>query len=129
MMSVEIDEAIRGECLELARAYWPEDDVRILLIEQARVWVKPRHGDPFLVIEGKLERRTALLSLRDALRRLTGVTAEGTSLADQRDQLWQLLDDIDTLDDSCREFDAEFRDRVRAVQKKRWDIWNPEVKR
>ena len=33
--------------------------------------------------------------------------------------LWDLLDDIDTLDDSCRDDDAAFRARVRAVQKKR----------
>lgn len=43
----------------------------------------------------------------------------------QRDALWQLLDDIDTLDDSCREFDLAFRDLVREVQKKRWAIHDP----
>jgi len=48
------------------------------------------------------------------------------AVRDQRDALWALLDDIDTLDDSCREFDAEFRERVRAVQKKRWDILHPD---
>lgn len=40
--------------------------------------------------------------------------------------LWTLLDDIDTLDDSCRENDALFRERVRAVQKKRHLIATPD---
>lgn len=49
------------------------------------------------------------------------------TLQEQRDALWQLLDDVDTLDDACRDNDAVFRERVRAVQKKRWDIYNPEA--
>ena len=48
------------------------------------------------------------------------------TLQQQRDALWQLLDDIDTLDDACRDDDAAFRERVRAVQKKRWDVHNPD---
>jgi len=47
-------------------------------------------------------------------------------LEKQRDALWQLLDDIDTLDDSCRDDDHIFRERVRAVQQKRWEIYNRE---
>ena len=39
-------------------------------------------------------------------------------------KLWQLLDAIDTLDDSCRSDDALFRDEARAVQKRRHEIWN-----
>lgn len=33
--------------------------------------------------------------------------------------LWKLLDDIDTLDDACRENDRAFRDAVREKQKRR----------
>ncbi len=36
--------------------------------------------------------------------------------------LWQLLDDIDSLDDSCRDDDKLFRERVRALQKRRFDV-------
>ena len=36
--------------------------------------------------------------------------------------LWDLLDDIDTLDDSCRDDDAAFRARVRVIQEKR-EAW------
>lgn len=36
--------------------------------------------------------------------------------------LWDLLDDIDTLDDACKDDDAEFRSRARAVQRKRFII-------
>lgn len=35
--------------------------------------------------------------------------------------LWQLLDDIDTLDDSCRERDDLFRERARVRLKKRFE--------
>lgn len=38
------------------------------------------------------------------------------------EKLWQLLDDIDTLDDSCRDGDAAFRRAVRAVQQKRHEL-------
>jgi rubrerythrin len=40
------------------------------------------------------------------------------------EHLWQLLDDIDTLDDACRSDDAAFRRAVRAVIGKRWG-WTP----
>lgn len=38
------------------------------------------------------------------------------------DQLWQLLDNIDTLDDSCKSDDAAFRRSVRKLQKLRFDF-------
>jgi hypothetical protein len=43
----------------------------------------------------------------------------------QRDALWALLDNIDTLDDSCREHDDEFRKRTRVHLKRRFEIYNP----
>ncbi len=36
--------------------------------------------------------------------------------------LWGLLDDIDTLDDACKDGDAAFRAHVRARQKERWRV-------
>jgi hypothetical protein len=43
----------------------------------------------------------------------------------QRDALWALLDNIDTLDDSCREHDDEFRGRARVYLKRRFEIYDP----
>lgn len=37
-------------------------------------------------------------------------------------RLWRMLDDIDTLDDACRENDAAFRLLVRDIQRKRFDV-------
>jgi hypothetical protein len=50
-----------------------------------------------------------LLNELDALRR-------------DRDALWQLLDNIDTLDDAAREYDDVFRKKTRTIIKKRWGI-------
>ena len=36
--------------------------------------------------------------------------------------LWRMLDDIDTLDDACREDDAGFRKLAYAKQRKRFEI-------
>lgn len=36
--------------------------------------------------------------------------------------LFRLLDDIDTLDDSCRENDHAFRECVRHVQRRRFEV-------
>ena len=36
--------------------------------------------------------------------------------------LWERLDDIDTLDDSCRDNHIKFRERVRATQKRRTEV-------
>ena len=36
--------------------------------------------------------------------------------------LWTLLDNIDTLDDACRDNDGAFRDNVRKQQKRRWEV-------
>ncbi len=44
-----------------------------------------------------------------------------TTFKDAAEALWQLLDDIDTQDDACRDNDALFRTRVRELQKKRED--------
>ena len=41
-------------------------------------------------------------------------------------KLWALLDDIDTLDDAARTNDAFFRDAVRVVQQKRFEIMTGE---
>ena len=35
--------------------------------------------------------------------------------------LWKLLDDIDTLDDACRDNDRSFRGLTRKLQKRRWE--------
>lgn len=36
--------------------------------------------------------------------------------------LWQLLDNIDTLDDSCKDNDHAFRVQARAQQQRRWEV-------
>jgi hypothetical protein len=43
----------------------------------------------------------------------------------QRNELWALLDNIDTLDDATREHDGKFRELTRRQLKKRFDIYNP----
>lgn len=47
-------------------------------------------------------------------------------LVQQRDALWALLDNIDTLDDTCRDNDRTFRNMVRRWQRTRFDIFNPD---
>ena len=43
-------------------------------------------------------------------------------------KLWKLLDDIDTLDDSCRENDELFRKLVYDMQRRRFEIIDiPEI--
>ena len=37
-------------------------------------------------------------------------------------RLWRMLDDIDTLDDACRDNNASFRTLVRDIQRKRFDV-------
>jgi len=41
---------------------------------------------------------------------------------DRAEFLWQLLDDIDTADDACREHDSTFRERAREIVKRRHEI-------
>ena len=50
---------------------------------------------------------------------LRSLVEERTAAAEK---LWALLDDIDTLDDSCREHDDLFRERTRLRQQKRFQI-------
>lgn len=45
---------------------------------------------------------------------------------EQAFRLWRLLDDIDTLDDACRDNDAGFRDLVRDVQRRRFALLHGE---
>ncbi len=72
----------------------------------------------------KMERRS--IEIDD---RLGSVAAKMVGVVRQRDALWALLDDIDTLDDSASRFgnqsDSVFRRDARAIQKKRWDIHTP----
>ncbi len=35
--------------------------------------------------------------------------------------LWDIIDDIDTMDDVCRGDDVAYRKAVRRLQKKRWE--------
>ncbi len=48
--------------------------------------------------------------------------AELEHVKEQRLFLWNLLDNIDTLDDACKNDDALFRKAVREQQKRRWNI-------
>ena len=48
-------------------------------------------------------------------------------LAKERDELWMLLDNIDTLDDACREHDDAFREMSRKHLRKRFEIHNPDA--
>jgi hypothetical protein len=50
------------------------------------------------------------------------VEKDRAALIQQRDSLWMLLDNIDTLDDICRDDDARFRSAVRKIQQCRHDI-------
>ncbi len=53
------------------------------------------------------------------------MTVESVTTIDWRRtayELWRLLDDIDTLDDACRENDAAFRKLTYAKQRKRFGI-------
>ncbi len=45
----------------------------------------------------------------------------------EREVLWMLLDNIDTLDDACRSNDTRFRELARRQQKRRFGIYNPEA--
>ncbi len=38
------------------------------------------------------------------------------------EQLWQLLDDIDTLDDACREYTGVFRQKALEIAKRRHEV-------
>ena len=40
----------------------------------------------------------------------------------QRQFLWDLLDNIDTLDDACKDDDAAFRNLTREQQQRRFEI-------
>jgi hypothetical protein len=48
------------------------------------------------------------------------------AVSKEREELWMLLDNIDTLDDACRSDDARFRRLTRRQQRRRFDIHNPE---
>lgn len=39
-------------------------------------------------------------------------------------ELWRLLDDIDTLDDACKDNNESFRELTHIIQQKRWLIMN-----
>lgn len=45
---------------------------------------------------------------------------------EQAFRLWRLLDDIDTLDDACRDNDARFRVLVRNAQRRRFALLDGE---
>jgi len=43
-------------------------------------------------------------------------------LREERNKLWDILDDIDTLDDSCRGSDSKFRINARKHVKRRFKV-------
>jgi hypothetical protein len=52
-------------------------------------------------------------------------TRQIAQLTEQRDKLWRLLDNIDTLDDSCRSDCASFRKHTYIEQRKRFAVFTP----
>jgi len=65
------------------------------------------------------EVRRVILKPQELLEPPSPSVPEQVSDLEIATRLWQLLDDIDTLDDSCRDNDALFRERVREIQKRR----------
>lgn len=53
---------------------------------------------------------------------LTAAQAEIERLKEHRQFLWDLLDNIDTLDDACKEHDKSFRERAYRQQRRRYEI-------
>lgn len=68
--------------------------------------------------------RNAAPALLDEVERLR---AEVRVLTGQREALWMLLDNIDTLDDSCRDDDRAFREYTRKHQQRRFVVYDPEA--
>ena len=59
-------------------------------------------------------------------REIERLTAQLAKAQQQVSKLWALLDDIDTLDDSCRGEDDLFRTLTRIAQQKRYAIMTAE---
>lgn len=78
----------------------------------------PEHPD--------LATRIGEASLSDECKSRCPTCDRVRALESQRDDLWALLDNIDTLDDACRNKDGSFRELARAQQKRRWAIYNPD---
>jgi hypothetical protein len=76
-----------------------------------------------------LKRRSTLVP--PSLKQPTPSRAEVTynEICKQRDELWALLDNIDTLDDACREDNERFRSLTYRQQRRRFAIYNPEVEK
>lgn len=58
----------------------------------------------------------------DLAEKNADLRAERNAAQEDRSFLWQLLDDIDTIDDAAKDNDKRFRDMVRAVQQRRFEI-------
>lgn len=56
----------------------------------------------------------------------TPLSEDIEKLRKQRDALWALLDNIDTLDDACRDDNERFRSLTYRQQRRRFSIYNPE---
>ncbi|WP_170565593.1 hypothetical protein [Ruegeria atlantica] len=62
------------------------------------------------------------VTLSGALKVLARCTAERDAARKHRRFLWDLLDQIDTLHDACKDDDASFRELARDVQQRRHEI-------
>jgi hypothetical protein len=71
-------------------------------------------GTPDQHVHGALSRQEAVIAVEVALATVKAEEIDPTTAA-----LWNLLDDIDTLDDSCKYNDEVFRQCVRKLIAKR----------
>ena len=76
---------------------------------------------PKVCKHGSLRRVCETCDLAEDVVRLERELAEARKDAKAM-ALWKLLDDIDTLDDSAKGNDAEFRRRCYIIQRKRFQI-------
>ena len=60
--------------------------------------------------------------IRALAAEITTLRAELAEAGEHRKFLWALLDDIDTLDDACKEHDKAFRKRAYKIQRRRYEI-------
>ena len=88
-----------------------------------------RNPDPVAAGRSLIAARAYEVAISEVEAILAVVDSRTARLRQQRDALWQLLDDIDTLSDACRDDDKRFRELVYKLQRRRFEVWNPETER
>ena len=115
--SIKPEHRVKGEKCEMC-----DSTGSLIPPKEAAVGEVKRYREIVQSIQSRVAAVGPYLAIKEVAQEIFALETQLQKSRKQIFGLWRLLDDIDTLDDMCRENDSAFRSKAYRKQRRRFDI-------